>query len=81
MNYTIFDYWGIEHDVIPILTKAERRSILELLGWHHTMSNASIVNNCLYNFTKQNSNNSNKILVIDYVLESVEFLLLHDFIQ
>ena len=31
---------------VPILTKAEPRSILVFSGRYHIMSNASIVNNC-----------------------------------
>ena len=55
-------------------------SILVFSGRHHIMSNALIVNNCFIVFIilSTKSNNNNKILAMDFVLDSLEFLFLHD---
>ena len=52
INHILYNYWLLRHwtwcDVdlrVPILTKAEPRSILVFSGRYHIMSNASIVNN------------------------------------
>ena len=85
--YTIIDYWSIGHDVISTWEYQywPRRSRGQY--WYSQVDitscpmpqKSTIV--LLYNFSKQkksNNNNNNKILAMDYVLDSLEFLFLHD---
>ena len=84
-HYTIVDYWGIGHDWYrPESTNIYQGGaevnigILRSISHHVQCLNSQQLFYYIISLSKKSNNNNNKILAIDYVLDSLEFLFLHD---